>query len=139
MAPGKRKSDLTPRQRALVETMQRVRFGRIEHLIVRDGDPVIERGATRVVRSIRFEGENGPHPALDREDTVLKAKVMNLLQRLEELGEGTVAVLHFGDGLPGSMEVDDGCDDQPGVVAGLGPSLSLPPLRGAVAQAVERR
>ena len=139
MAPGKRKSDLTLRQRALLDAMQRVRFGRIEHLIVRDGDPVLERGTTRVVRSIRFEGENGAHSALDREDTVLKARVVNLLQRLEEMGEGMVAVLHFGDGLPGSMEIVEECGDRPGVPAEESPAPLCPPLRGAAAQAVERR
>jgi len=139
MAPGKRKSDLRARQRVLVETMQRARFGRIENLIVRDGDPVVERGTTRVVRSIRLEGENAPHPATDRDDTVLKASVVNLLQRLEEIGNGTVTVLRFGDGLPGSMEIDDDADDQPGIGAGSGPSPSRPPFRGAVAHLVERR
>ncbi len=139
MAPGKRKSDLRARQRALVETMQRVRFGRIEHLIVRDGDPVIERGATRVVRSVRFDSETGPHPAIDRDDTVLKAKVVALLQRLEEMGDGIVAVLHLGDGLPGSMEVVDNGDDQPGVIAETAPPPSRPPSRAVAAEAVEGR
>ncbi len=139
MAPGKRKSDLSPRQRALVETMQRVRFGRIEHLIVRDGDPVIERGATRVVRSIRFEGEGDPPPARDRDDAVLKASVVNLVHRLAEIDNGTVTVLRFGDGLPASMEIDDDAGDQPGIGAGSDRSPSRPPLRGAVAHVVERR
>lgn len=139
MAPEKRKSDLSPQQRRLVETMQRVRFGRIEHLIVRDGDPVIEPGTTRVVRSIRFEGESDPHPALDRHDTVLKAGVVNLLQRLEEIGNGMVTVLRFGDGLPGSMEIDDDADHQPGVLSAAGPAPSRRPFGAVAAEAVGRR
>jgi len=137
MAPGKRTSDLSPRQRALVETMQRLRFGRIEHLIVRDGDPVIERGATRIVRSVRLDREDEQHPVLDRDDAVLKASVVNLLHRLEEISNGSVTVLRFGDGLPGSMEIDDDADDQLGIGAGSGLSPSRPPFRGAVARVAE--
>ena len=102
--PVTRKSDLTPRQRQLVERMQRIRYGRIEDLIVRDGDPVIERGTTKVIRSVRFEGQNDPHPGLDRDDTVLKVKVVNLLRSLEQIGDGMIRVLHVVDGLPRSEE-----------------------------------
>jgi len=49
-----RKSDLTPRQKQLVERIQRLRYGRIENLIVRDGDPVIERGSFRRPRVRQF-------------------------------------------------------------------------------------
>ena len=45
MAPDLRKSDLTPRQSQLVERMQRIRFGCIERLLVRD--PV--RGACELL------------------------------------------------------------------------------------------
>ena len=62
---------------------------------------------------------------------LLQSVLLGLVER--------VAVLHFGDGLPGSMEIVEECGDRPGVPAEESPAPLCPPLRGAAAQAVERR
>jgi hypothetical protein len=55
------KSSLTPARCRLVERLQQLNFGRVEGLLVRGGEPVFGP-ATRVVREIKFGGENAPGP-----------------------------------------------------------------------------
>ena len=134
-----RKSDLTPRQKYLVERIQRLRYGRIENLVVRDGDPIFERGTTKVKRSINFEFQNDPHPDLDRDDTVLKAKVVNMLECLAAFGDGVVEVIHVAGGLPAKMEIDEDGDDEPGCAARFVASPTRPPVRHAAVDKIQRR
>jgi hypothetical protein len=131
-----RKSDLTPRQRQLVERMQRMGYGRIENLVVRDGDPVFERGTTKVIRSVRLEGRTDPHVGSNQGDPVLKTKVVNLLRQLAEMGDGVVAIIHVGSGLPGSMEVEDEADDAFDVAVPDTPQPTRPPLRAAAVEVI---
>lgn len=131
-----RKSDLTPRQRQLVERMQRMGYGRIENLVVRDGDPVFERGTTKVIRSVRLEGKTDPHVGIDQGDAVLKAKVVNLLRQLAEMGDGVVAIIHVGSGLPGAMEIEDEADGAFGFAVPNTPQPPRPPLCDAAAEAI---
>lgn len=99
-------SDICPAQRALVEEMQRIRYGTIEWLAIRDGLPefvadTVSRPAYRIV------GNNGPHPASDRDDTVLKAEIVNLLERFRQVGHGLVCVLKVADGLPTGFTLEE--------------------------------
>ena len=65
------KSSLSGSHRRLVELMQRLNFGRIEDLIVRDGEPVFDP-APKVIQKVKIGGENGPRPELSCEDFLLK-------------------------------------------------------------------
>lgn len=134
-----RKSDLSPARRRLVERMQRLRYGRIEQLVVRSGEPVIERGVTRVIRTVRCDGQNEPHPGAGQDDTILKSRIIALFRHLDAVGDGTVGVLHVGDGLPGTMEIEDCTDDEPGCVIGRIPPAVRPPTRAAAVEITERR
>ena len=93
------KSQLPASRRRLVELMQRVNFGRIEHLVIRDGEPVLDP-PPRVVREIKIGGDNGPRAEVRREDFVLKSQVTELFDHLRELGDGVVEVLEIKHGLP---------------------------------------
>lgn len=133
MAPTLRKSDLSPAQRRLVTEMQRIRFGCIEHLAIRNGQPVFVPGVTRTVRTILIEGTNDPHPAAGDANTVLKAKVVKLLQHLESIGDGVVRVLQINDGLPPrtvDVEEEPGDDRRAAVPS---PFLPGPPPSGGSA------
>jgi len=131
-----RKSDLTPRQRHLVERMQRTAYGRIENLVVRDGDPVFERGTTKVIRSVRLEGKTDPHVGTNQGDPILKTQIVNLLRELLEMGDGVVAVIHVGCGLPGAMEFEDEDDEAFGVAVADTPQPTRPPLRDAAVEVI---
>ena len=68
------KADLPPPEAWLVELMQNINFGRIENLTVRAGMPVFAP-PPRVVREVKFGGENGPRPEAAKQDFSLKSRV----------------------------------------------------------------
>lgn len=97
------KGDLSPSRMRLVELMQEINFGRIEGLRIVDGEPAAP--PTRVVREVKFGGENGPRPERDASDFALKAQVVELFRSLDAIGDGTVDLLEVKHGLPFRMLV----------------------------------
>ena len=102
--PPGRLRDLSPERRRLVELMQAINFGRLEGLVVRRGQPVLEPRPA-VVREVKFAGETGPRPEAGRPDFALKDQHRELFRVLDELGDGTVAVLTVKHGLPFHAEL----------------------------------
>lgn len=90
----------------LLRLMQRINFGRIEGLVVRDGQPIFDP-PPHIVREIKFGGENGPRREVGKSDFALKAQVRELLAQLEALGEGVVPCLEVKHGLPFRMIVEE--------------------------------
>lgn len=89
-------------------TMQRINYGRIEGLLVRCGEPVIDP-PPRIVREIKFGGENGPRVEAAKSDFVLKAQVRELFAQLEALGNGVIPCIEIQRGLPFRMTVEEVC------------------------------
>jgi hypothetical protein len=104
MKTGLAKTDLPEPRKRLLELLQSLNFGRIEGLLVRDGNPVLDP-MPRVVREHKFAGENGARPELGARDFVLKAQVVDLFRLLDDLGDGTIAVLTVKHGLPFHAEL----------------------------------
>jgi len=104
MKHGLTKAALSETRRRLVELMQNINFGRIEGLAVLDGDPVLDP-PPRVIREVKFGGENGPRPELDAGNFLLKTQVVELFQHFDQLGDGTIEVLEIKHGLPFRMLV----------------------------------
>lgn len=101
------KSSLSPARRRLVELMQRVNFGRIEGLLVREGDPVFDdRSPPRVVLEVKFGADNGPRPESDISDFSLKTQVVDLFAHLSRLRNGRIEALSVKHGLPFGMHVE---------------------------------
>ena len=100
------KSNLTPAQQSLIGLMQRLNFGCIEKFVVRDGEPVLEP-KPRVVREVKFCGENGPRPEAAKQDFELKKEVRDLFVQFEALGDGTVLSLEVKHGLPFKMSFEE--------------------------------
>jgi len=94
-----------PRQR-LVELMQAINFGRIEGLPVMDGEPQFD-SAVRVSREIKFGGDNGSRPELDRRDFEVKSQVRDLMKYLDRVNTGRVAMIEVKNGLPFRMVVEE--------------------------------
>ena len=103
------KSSLTPARRRMVERLQQLNFGRVEGHLVRGGEPVFGP-ATRVVREIKFGGENVPQPERGLDDFVVKAQVVELLRCLSEIGDGRIDVLEVKHGLPFRLILAEGPD-----------------------------
>lgn len=97
-------STLSPARRRLLALLQDTNFGRVEGLVVRGGEPVLAP-PPRVVREHKFGGENGPRPEAGLPDFGLKAQHRDLLRLLDELGDGTIAVLSVKHGLPFHAEL----------------------------------
>ena len=102
----KQKSSLPEPRQHFVQLMQKVNFGRIENLVIKDGQPVLSP-SPRVVREVKFGGENGPRPEASIEDFSLKAQVVELLCHMDELHDGMIGVLEIKHGLPFRMIVED--------------------------------
>ena len=100
-----RKSALTATGRRLVELMQRMNYGRIEGLVVRDGQPVFDP-PPRVIRKIKIAADNRPRPELVATDFVLRKEVVELFQHLEALGTGFVRCIEVKNGVPSSMDIE---------------------------------
>ena len=100
------KSNLTQQKQQFVGLMQRLNFGCIEGLIVRDGEPVLEPKPC-VVREVKFGGENGPRPEAAKQDFELKKEVRDLFAQMETLGNGIVLSLEVKHGLPFKMHFEE--------------------------------
>lgn len=100
------KTDLSPTRQRLVEKMQRLNFGHIEGLHVRNGEPVFDP-PPRVIRDVKFGGENRPRPEVTKSDFSLKVEVMDLFAHLEEVGDGVITRLEIQRGLPFRMAVEE--------------------------------
>ena len=100
------KGALSATQARLVKLMQAVNFGRIQGLTIRTGRPVFDP-PPRVVREIKFGGENGPRPETAKTDFVLKERVRELFAHLEAMGDGVVRRIEVKHGLPFKMTVEE--------------------------------
>jgi len=101
------KSSLSaPRQR-LVEIMQRLNFGRIERLEVRNGEPSLDQAPPRIVLEVKLAGENGPRPGNGAPDFILKTQLVDLFAHFDRLKNARIDVLSIKHGLPFTMDVED--------------------------------
>lgn len=106
MGPNRTKASLSPARRRLLELFQQVNFGRVEQLPVVNGEPQLDP-PPRVVREIKFGGENGPRPELGASDFVLKSQVVELFRCFDQLGNGTIDAIEVKHGLPFRMIVTE--------------------------------
>jgi len=100
------KSSLSPPRARLIQCMQRLDFGTIERLAVRDGEPVFDP-PPRLVRDVKFGAENGPRPESCLDDFALKSQVRDLFAHLDTLGNGTIRSIEIKHGLPFRMQVEE--------------------------------
>jgi len=97
---------LPPAREHLVRLMQEIDFGVVEGLTVLDGEPVFNP-RPRLVREVKFGGENGPRPEAARGDFALKAPVRELFAQMEAMGDGIIRCIEVKHGLPFKMTVEE--------------------------------
>jgi hypothetical protein len=98
------KSSLCDPERRLVELLQYVNFGRIEHLQVRAGAPVFEP-APHVIQTRKMGCQTGPREEATLQDFWLKQPVVDLLVTIREIGDGEVLSITVVHGLPHLVEI----------------------------------
>jgi len=103
---AERLDTLSPGRRRLVRLMQRMNFGSIEDLTVRDGEPFFDP-APRILRSWKPGAGASPRPELELTMFTLKAPVAALFAELEAVGVGMVRSLEVRHGLPARMLVEE--------------------------------
>jgi len=101
-----KKSDLSREGQTLVEQMQRINFGRIEHLPIRGGQPVWA-DQSRVIRKVKLGGENSPRTESGYGEFELKRQVVDLFDQLERIGDGLIHSLEIKHGLPFAMDIEE--------------------------------
>jgi len=100
------KSNLSATRRRFVELLQRVVFGRVEALHIRDGEPVLEP-PPRVIRRIKNGGCNSPRRQADVSDFALKQEWVEFFNDLDAIGDGVILSIEVAHGLPIVYEFED--------------------------------
>jgi hypothetical protein len=90
--------------------MQDVYFGRIEDLVVRNGEPVFDP-SPRVVREIKIGGDNTIDPDRCGSDFLLKSQVRQFFLELLRLGDATIERVEVKHGLPFRVIVETPISD----------------------------
>jgi hypothetical protein len=94
------KSSLSAPQKRLLETMQKMNFGRIEGLSIRGGEPNFSP-LPRIVRDVKLgAADSGSRPELNSDDFALKREHIDLFENFRRLGHGTIECLEVKSGLP---------------------------------------
>ena len=101
-----RKESLTAEKKRFIELMQYVNFGRVIGLIITRGKPAFDP-PPRLVREIKFGGENGPRPEMNSSDFTMKAQVIELFEHFNLLADGTVVTIEVKHGLPFRMSIEE--------------------------------
>lgn len=100
------KQALSSGARRLVELMQRIGFGRIEHLHMVGGEPTFTP-MPRVVREVKLGGAPGGDAAARPAEFSLKQAVVELLAELKTTGEGSTVSIEVRHGLPHRLLVQE--------------------------------
>lgn len=98
------KQDLSPARQQLIEMMQRLNFGRIEHLEVRHGEPVVQP-APFATQSIKIGAESGPAVQIHLKNFQLRDSHLHLLQHLDAIGNGVIDELEVRHGIPQQLKI----------------------------------
>ena len=98
------KSSLSLQRQHLVEMLQSINFGRLDHLRFRDGQPIID-AKSQIVREHKFAAENGPRADLQKADFTLKQQLVELFAYFDNKRCGVIETLEIKHGLPFRMIV----------------------------------
>lgn len=101
-----KKNSLETNERLLVETIHDLYFGRIIGLCVLSGHPLFDP-PPKLVHEIKFGGENGQRPESKTRDFTLKSQIIEMLDSIGRLGDGTLVTIEVKHGLPFSMSYEE--------------------------------
>ncbi len=95
---------LTPSQRRTVELIERLGFGRIEQLSIRDGDPCYAQ-PPHVVEEVKLGSESERRPEHSHDHLTLQKEFISLFNELRRMQNGIVAV-EIRHSLPVQLSID---------------------------------
>ena len=93
-------SELSPPRQALVRLCQRLNFGLIQSIAVRDADPVFDPHKVVVLVDEKLDANDAPRLEAELADFELGAEQCRLMTRLDEIGNGTIERIEVRGGIP---------------------------------------
>jgi hypothetical protein len=97
---------LSPACQRLVREMQRIGHGRIENLLIRNGEPLFSPPPLVQLDFVFCRGDDACCPGLWSSDFELKGEIIDLFAKLGHLRNVVVKKLEIKGGLPFKMTVD---------------------------------
>jgi hypothetical protein len=96
---------LSDEDRRLAALFQRIRYGTILRLRVRNGKPDWD-GGVRWKRTIKVTGDNDPHPCELSSDYPLRREVVEFFRLLHCIGDGEILNVEIRNGLPFTFQIE---------------------------------
>jgi hypothetical protein len=108
MVAGKplKKVQLMPEVQAFIRVMQRLHFGKIKNITIRDGVPIL-RPAPVKIKTVKLGNAYRRRPEIDLDDFALKTEVRDLLEMISKIRNGVVKSIEVRDGLPSLVKFED--------------------------------
>jgi len=97
-------TDLQPQERALVDAMRRLQFGRVEALRIERGELVLDPWPT-MVENVKFATKESTGHQTSPHEFKLKRQVVELFEYVRAVEAGEIHCLEVRHGLPFSMEI----------------------------------
>jgi hypothetical protein len=96
--------DLLPSERRILDAIERLWFGRIEHLGISHGEVVLDPWPT-TTRDVKFCAKGGLNEPAGNE-FLLKQQVAEFFEYIRDVDAGEIRTLEVKSGLPFSMEIE---------------------------------
>jgi hypothetical protein len=97
-----RLSDLSTLRQDFVRECQRMGFGKILRLVVRDGEPMFTE-QTDVLIDLKLDAEESQRAEQSLSDFTLGAEILRLFSKLDAIGDGVIEQIEIRAGLPRRM------------------------------------
>lgn len=115
MPDNKINATISTESRILVATIRDLHFGRIENLVIRDGEPSFYPAPPRIVQDIKI-GDNKElvdvrhrnRPELTCPDSVPEIHMAELLTHLRSLADESITTIDVRHGLPFRLLIEHG-------------------------------
>jgi hypothetical protein len=101
-----RRTSLSPTKRILVDRAHEVQFGRIENLMIINGEPHFGT-ETRLIRTITFTGADNRSKSRVADDFPLKRPWIELFDHFALIGDGLIEKIDLKAGMPCFMSVEE--------------------------------
>jgi hypothetical protein len=96
--------DLRDSERRFVAALQLLGYGRLEGLLIRYGELVLDPWPT-TIRDVKF-GSRANQPEPKGDDFLLKQQVVEFFEHIRSVDSGVIRALEVKNGLPFTMEIE---------------------------------
>lgn len=94
--------EISERRQAFIRQCQRMDFGKIVNLAVRDCDPVVVQ-QTEVLFDVKLDSDENPRPEQELKDFLLTAEILRFFSKLDAIRNGTIEHVEIRAGIPRRM------------------------------------